>query len=285
MKPLFNIVAVRLPAEASIMTLAHAVVLSWHHGPEPAQRAVIHRWLADFGVASGFAFGLLVIYWLLVRVVEQRPAAEVNFQWTFVGLGMAMGFILFSTVYLVLGLLHVATWGGFLGFDALPSACAMALTTAVGEELLFRGVMLRTLEDAFGSTAALMLTAVLFGALHAGNPSATYLSTSAIALEAGVLLAAAYFWSRNLWLPIGLHLAWNLTEGGLFGAAVSGSAARGVVSVPLSATASVALTGGDFGPEASAVAVLVCLAAAGAFIVRAKVAGRWQPWRFRMVVA
>jgi len=35
------------------------------------------------------------------------------------------------------------------------------------------------------------------------------------------MLAAAYAWSRNLWLPIGIHFAWNFTEGGVFGAAVS----------------------------------------------------------------
>jgi membrane protease YdiL (CAAX protease family) len=121
--------------------------------------------------------------------------------------------------------------------------------------------------------------------MHARNPSASYLSTSAIALEAGVLLAAAYYWSRNLWLPIGLHFSWNLTEGGLFGAAVSGTTSRGVLGVHLSSAAPDALTGGGFGPEASLVAVLACLVAAGVFIVRAKSAGLWKPWRFRMVLA
>ena len=55
--------------------------------------------------------------------------------------------------------------------------------------------------------------------------------------------------TRRLWLPIGLHAAWNFTEGGLFGASVSGTAPHGLLSsrfggAPL-------LSGGEFGPVPS----------------------------------
>ena len=58
-----------------------------------------------------------------------------------------------------------------------------------------------------------------FGLIHAANKGATLESTLAIALEAGILLAASYILTRSLWLPIGLHFGWNFTEGGIFGAA------------------------------------------------------------------
>jgi hypothetical protein len=92
------------------------------------------------------------------------------------------------------------------------------------------------------------------------------LSTIAIALEAGVLLALAYATTNRLWLPIGLHAGWNFAEGTIFGTSVSGHAAtpsllRGALQGPA------ALTGGSFGPEASVVAILVCLAASAAFAV------------------
>jgi uncharacterized protein len=59
-------------------------------------------------------------------------------------------------------------------------------------------------------------------------------STIAIALEVGVLLAATYVVNRNLWLPIGLHFGWNFTEGGVFGAIICGKAFHGSFKFPLS---------------------------------------------------
>jgi hypothetical protein len=92
-------------------------------------------------------------------------------------------------------------------------------------------------------------------------------SSLAIALEAGVLLDTAYAATTRLWLPIGLHVGWNFTEGSLFGMSVSGGAmSGGLLQGSLSGPR--ILTGGQFGPEASIVAVLVCLAAALYFIHR-----------------
>jgi hypothetical protein len=105
-------------------------------------------------------------------------------------------------------------------------------------------------------------------------------STAAIALEAGVLLAAAYMYSRSLWFVMGLHFAWNFTEGGIFATSVSGGPTEGVIRVSF-ASGKDWLTGGQFGPEASLPAVLICLAAGIAFIMMAKRANRVVPpsWR------
>jgi len=70
------------------------------------------------------------------------------------------------------------------------------------------------------------------------------------------MLAAAYMLTRRLWLCIGIHFAWNFTQGGIFSAAVSGGAARGLLQAKL--VGAQWLTGGAFGVEASAVAVVVC---------------------------
>jgi hypothetical protein len=102
-------------------------------------------------------------------------------------------------------------------------------------------------------------------------------STVAIALEAGALLGVTYAASRSLWLPMGLHFGWNFTEGGVFGTAVSGGQSHGLIESVLSGPTLV--TGGAFGPEASVIALAVCLAATavtGLWTVRH---GRWRPWR------
>lgn len=240
----------------------------------------------DFAATLGLTLGLAILYALLVRLFEGRWPRELALRPGAgqLAVGAAIGFGLFSAVYAVLTVLGVASWQGFNGFGGVAPMLLLAITAGVGEELLFRGVVFRLLEESFGTLVALALSAALFGLMHAGNPGATTVSTVAIALEAGVMLAAAYAWTRNLWLPIGIHLAWNFTEGGVYGAAVSGGKSQGMFSVALSKSASPLITGAAFGPEASLVALAICLCAGAAFLVAAVRAGRWRKTSFRMVL-
>ena len=105
------------------------------------------------------------------------------------------------------------------------------------EELLFRGILFRWLEEFGGSWVALALTSALFGAGASVNPNATALAAFAIAVEAGVLLGGAYMLTRNLWMPMGLHAAWNFTQGEIFDVPVSGSDQHGLVEAQLSRAA------------------------------------------------
>jgi uncharacterized protein len=176
-----------------------------------------------------------------------------------------LGAALFSMVVLELAL------GGFYRIVALHvtpdlgMAALLLLPGAAAEELFFRGVIFRLVEEWTGTWIALAVSAAIFGFAHAANPGATWLSTLAIALEAGVLLAAAFVATRNLWFPIGLHFAWNFFEGPVFGAQVSGhtfltNALGARISGPT------ILTGGAFGPEAGLFAIVTCLLAAVALL-------------------
>lgn len=143
------------------------------------------------------------------------------------------------------------------------------------EELFFRGILFRWVEEMGGSWIALAVTSILFGLAHAMNPNATVLSSTAIAVEAGILLGGAYMLTRNLWLPIGLHAAWNFTQGYLFGIPVSGVAEEGLVRSRLSG--SELLTGGGFGLEASVIAFVLATAAGIVMVVLAARRGRVMP--------
>jgi membrane protease YdiL (CAAX protease family) len=238
-----------------------------------------------FGATAGLCIPLIAVYVLLVRLVERRKVIElapVRGIPLVLG-GAVLGFALFCTVYAALWALGVAHWEGISGHGSVLPAVVMAMISAVGEELGCRGGAYRIFEDSLGSAMAFILSAGLFGLLHAFNHGATTVSTAAIALEAGVLYAAAYAVSRNLWLPIGLHFAWNFTEGGVFGAAVSGGKANGILNVPL--TGPDILTGRAFGPEASLVAVAVCSVAAIVLIFLAIRNGRWVRLSFRMMLS
>jgi uncharacterized protein len=239
-----------------------------HHSP-----ADIADWLT-IGSALVFAVALVGLYVALVRWLEKRAAHELAPRAIQAVAGIVLGVALFSSVFGLLHLIGVARWQGLTGhFDI--TILAVSILAAVGEELIFRGALFRIVEEGFGTTSALVTSAAVFGLLHGLNPGATVVSTTAIAIEAGILLGAAYALTRNLWFPIGLHFGWNFTEGGIFGVSVSGGpTGKGIFSVSLAGHR--LLTGGDFGPEASVVAIAVCLAAGIVLLVLTVRRGHWM---------
>lgn len=196
-------------------------------------------------------------------------------------LGLGGGALLFSLVTLVAAVVGVYDIVG-LG-DArsiLFVAVTFGIIPGVMEEVLFRGILFRHLEDFGGSWFALALTSGLFGAAHIMNPNATYFSSFAIAVEAGVLLGGAYMLTRSLWAPIGIHAAWNFTQGEIYDVPVSGIDGTGLVEAKLSGPE--LLSGGSFGLEASVIALVIATAAGVWLVVRAVRAGHIvRPWWVR----
>jgi membrane protease YdiL (CAAX protease family) len=227
---------------------------------------------------------MLLAYAAFERVVERRRMPELARTGALpeAVAGVVLGTLLFSAA---IGLIALA--GGYRvegpgDWRSIAPMLAMALGAAVGEELLFRGLVFRVAEEWLGSWGALALSSGIFGALHLANPHATLTAALAIALEAGLLLGAAWLVTRRLWLAIGIHAGWNFTQGGVFGVAVSGNEVQGLLRGTL--TGPGWLTGGEFGAEASLVAVLVCLAAGVSLLLLARRRGHWAaaPWRHKL---
>jgi len=190
--------------------------------------------------------------------------------------GLILGFCLFSATMLLLWALSVYHPNGWGSTSGLGAGIVAALSAGIIEEIMFRGFLFRLIAGVAGTWWALLITSALFGAAHAFNPGATIVSSIAIAVEAGVLLGAAYALTRRLWFPIGLHAAWNFTEGNVYGMSVSGTGApKGFLTGTLQGPN--LLTGGQFGPEASLIAVLVCLSAASLILWRVIRHNRVQP--------
>jgi uncharacterized protein len=212
---------------------------------------------------------VVVAYRTYVKIVEKRAVAELS-RPRFVrelGTGVLLGALLISLTIGILAASGAYQVSGSNGWYAALGVVPDYILAAVLEEIIFRGVVFRILEQWLGSWIALAISAILFGLLHFFNPGATLLSTGAIMLEAGILLAAAYMLTRRLWLCMGLHFAWNFTLGGIFSAAVSGGTSHGLLKASL--VGPVWLTGGAFGPEASVVAVVVCTTAGLVLLVAA----------------
>ncbi len=190
--------------------------------------------------------------------------------------GLALGIALFAAVMgvlWILGVYHPAGWGQFSG---LAAGLAGAFAAGVMEELIFRGLLFRLSSKLVGTWIALAFTSLLFGAAHFGNEGATVWSSLAIAIEAGILLGATYTATRGLGVPIGLHIGWNFCEGSIFGMILSGNVMKpGAVAGSVNGPA--ILTGAQFGPEASMVAVILCTAVGVYFLWRTIKTGGVEP--------
>jgi hypothetical protein len=221
-------------------------------------------------------------YWLLVRVVEGRRVAELTPRRALpmAGLGGLVGFAL---MLLAAGLMAAVgayrVQGIHHGIDLVAPLVVLGIVPGITEEIVFRGVLFRVVEDGLGTWIALVVSGLLFGLAHLANPNATVWSSLAIAIEAGLLLGMAYAWTRSLWFCMGLHAAWNFTQGPLLGITVSGVGLKGWLQA--STQGPTLLSGGEFGAEASLLTVLLCLALAAYFIRRALAAGNIRPpfWR------
>lgn len=196
-------------------------------------------------------------------------------------LGIAAGFLIFSAVVGIAAVANVYNVYGCCSTRELAmDLIIIAIMPGFMEELLFRGILFRWIEEFGGSWAALIVTSALFGLAHIMNPNATWFSSFAIAVEAGLLLGAAYMLTRSLWMPMGLHAAWNFTQGFIFDVPVSGVDQQGLVEARLSGPE--LLSGGGFGLEASVIALAIATAVGIWLVVLAIRRGQLvKPWWVR----
>ncbi|MFG3074533.1 CPBP family intramembrane glutamic endopeptidase [Streptomyces sp. NPDC048225] len=199
---------------------------------------------------------ILFVYAWVVRRTERRPARDVALEGALAktGWGILIGAGMFSAVITNLlssGYYEVEGLGSVQGAIGLVGFMVGAAAT---EEVVYRGVLFRIIEEHIGTYLALGLTGLVFGLSHLLNEDATLWGAVAIAVEAGFMLAAAYAATRSLWLTIGVHFGWNFAAGGVFSTVVSGNGdSEGLLDATMSGPK--LLTGGDFGPEGSVYSV------------------------------
>jgi uncharacterized protein len=200
---------------------------------------------------------------LAMAIFEARKVGDIGLAWVNGSLrnlltGIALGIMAASLAILpavALGKAHYhysvtadTSWRGAL-FTPLLLFCG-----ALGEEIAFRGFTLQFLMRGYGRWAAILGIAALFGVLHAGNPNATTMSAVNTA-GFGVVFGVALLRSHDLWLPAGIHFAWN-TALPFFGVGLSGITIK-VTGYELIWRAGDLWSGGLYGPEASAITSLV----------------------------
>ena len=202
---------------------------------------------------------LLLMYRWLVRSYEERKIEELSTQKSLkhTGIGFLWGMLMMVAI---IGIFALFGWyknvGGNFNIASIYRFLMAYFVVAVGEEIVFRGIMFRLLDSQFNLWVALILSAFLFGAAHIINPNATVISTIGISLAAGVLFGLLFKYYMTLWVPIGIHWSWNFVQGTVTGCPVSGGAPD--YSILESFTSGPELfTGGLFGPEASVITMVI----------------------------
>ena len=214
-------------------------------------------------------------YWAYVNRVERRTVTELGgsgalAEWARgAGLGVLLG-LLTLVPLLGLGVYRIEGFGD--SFPLLKQIPEMLLVS-VFEELLVRGVIFRIAEQAWGSRRALVLSTVIFVAAHL--PGEISLMGVLVTAAASLAFSAAYQLSRRLWLPIGMHFAWNYLFSAVFSVPVSGHEAKGWLHGSMSGPEW--LSGGAYGIEASGAALVVWAVAATLLLRRSHIRGRFIP--------
>lgn len=237
---------------------------------------VLLPWLL-LAIVSAF-----LVYWIGVRLMERREVRELALADAarYLPLGAFGGVILFALIICILWAQGWANYEGYAGSKGIATAAFIFAAGVSFEELIYRGAIFRIVEQSLGTSAALALSALLFGLSHLGNNAATLASVLSIAVAGGVTFGLTYTLTRSLWLPIGVHFGWNFTQGALFGATVSGYELHGAFR--FSFAGPTLFTGGAFGPEASIYTTVFGILCAFGLGELARRRGLWTRSRFRL---
>ena len=258
-------------ALAIVNTLAYS-------GVGDTLRNVAPSWAAALAEGLIYLVGVVVLTWAFCRFVDRVSLRSLGLQtqgWlaklaTGWGLGTVLQLLIFAT-------LAIAGWLTVERADWQPVDFGVSIVAwliiSFNEELSFRGYILQRLAQAWGLPAAVVVSSLVFAMVHVLNPNVQPLAMVSL-FVAGLLLACAYLVSRSLWLPIGLHIGWNLAEMHLLGFAGSGAPEPALVRSVV--TGPEVMTGGAFGPEgglvglAATVLGIIILVVGYQLVVRSK---------------
>ena len=209
---------------------------------------------------SAEAFAVTISVFLARKYLDKRSIESLGLKLSIETLfdilaGIFITLLQMGLIYVLMSMLGWITFKGFAWeFDPLSLVIKNTLLfflififVAWSEELLSRGYHLQTIASGLNLFWGVIISSAIFGLLHLGNPGATWTSTLGIFL-AGIFFAFGYIRTRQLWLPMGMHLGWNFFEGVVFGFPVSGLGIYPLTRIEVHGPE--LWTGGPFGPEA-----------------------------------
>lgn len=238
---------------------------------------------ANAEAASLLSRGLTVVfialgYWAFVRLYERRRARELAPALAKILIATLAGALMIGAPIAALYILGVYQLESVNGFNATIAMGVTIFVFAALEEFVFRGVVFQSIENAAGTVVSLVFVSALFGVLHIANDGATWLTAISVTLY-GAMWTSVFILTRNIWAVTAHHAAWNYAMF-LTGLPVSGRA-DWRAHAPFSSTAQGAdlLTGAEFGPENSIVAIIFAAFCTLAILFVSRRYGKFAPFR------
>ena len=170
----------------------------------------------------------LAISWLIIWFYEKNNLRVLGFKPTKARLLDFLIFFVITAICCSTGFLLKMYFGGLrwelnpkLTMGLILEGIRWNIVSVLFEELIFRGVLLYILIKKTGTTKAIVISAIAFGIYHwfsygifgnVGQMVITFLLTGTM----GLLYAYGYAKTMSLYIPIAIHLGWNLTQGFIF---------------------------------------------------------------------
>lgn len=213
----------------------------------------------------GITFSILIARRYLDRQSFTSLGLQANWQAVY---DLSFGFVLTG---LMIGLIYLVEWVfGWLEVESyawqvepLGTLTGSILTMLLlfglvswQEELVSRGYWLQNLSEGLNRSLGVLLSSAVFALVHVLNPNVSWIAFLGLFLS-GLFLAYGYLRTKQLWLPIGLHLGWNFFEGTVFGFPVSGQYSYQLIRQSTSGPE--LITGGAFGPEGGLILLPILL--------------------------
>ena len=227
------------------------------------------RGAGKFVPLAGLLLALILASFLMTRYIHRKPFGAFGLMMhrstlgEFV-LGCGLGLVMMAGIFLIeygAGFASVTgrglTAGAAMGIVA--TAAVEFLLAAAIEEVLFRGYVFQVLIQWLTLLPAMAIMGVLFALAHGFNPGIGFLAYMNIGLVS-LTLSLAYYKTRGLWLPIGVHFGWNFAQTTVFGFPTSGVSAEALSVFTLTQSGPPWLTGGGFGPEGGLLATVSIIA-------------------------
>lgn len=221
-----------------------------------------------FSMSMASLVAVIIASFVCARFVNKKSLAAIGLSlnqlgWKEFGLGCLAGWLMMTGIFGIeyaLGYTKVeAVEISFVdGLKVFGYAFLFFGVAALFEEVLFRGYLFQTLARGINVVPATVLTGILFGLAHLGNPNASVFGIANTFLVS-IVLCLAYWKTRSLWLPFGIHFAWNFSQTTLYGFPTSGADFTRHELTRLTQFGPEWITGGAYGPEGGALATLTII--------------------------
>ena len=205
--------------------------------------------------------GMFLVLWIFRKYVDKKSIVSLGIEFpefkSDLNYGLLWGAVLIAVGFLIL---YAA---GFITVTAvqfpilnLISFFVIFIVVSLNEEIMFRGYVLNNMMTSMNKYIALIISSIIFMAVHLMNANLSILGTVNLFL-AGLVLGMYYIYMKNLWFSIGMHLTWNFFQGPIFGFEVSGYETHSVIIQNIQG--SEIITGGEFGFEGSIIATVLII--------------------------